>query len=113
MLCTPGCRKSGAVMGMKELIENKIRAALSPDVLEIIDESPNHSGDRKESHFRLLIVSSAFEGLGSVERQRKVFQVLSPEIMGKIHALSQTTLSPKEWAQRGFVRNPPPCSHRK
>lgn len=88
-------------MKMAELIEARIRAALSPEILEVKDESHLHAGhagarEGGESHFRLLIVSSRFEGLPRIARQRAVNDILKAELKERIHALAMRTLTPEE-----------------
>ena len=51
---------------------------------------------RGETHFRVRIVSEAFNGLSHVERQRKIYAVLEDELAGPVHALALTTLTPDE-----------------
>lgn len=74
-------------------IEKKLRDALAPTHLEVIDESEGHRGhagfrEGGESHFRVVIRSSAFEGQSRVARQRLVMDALKDELKGPIHALS-------------------------
>ncbi|MBA4807520.1 BolA family transcriptional regulator [Brevundimonas sp.] len=88
------------------IIREKLETALSPQRLEIEDDSGRHAGhhheggmDAKpggESHFNLLIVSSAFEGQSRVLRQRAVNELLREELAGPIHALSIKALAPGE-----------------
>ena len=47
-------------------------------------------------HFELLLVSSAFEGKGLVERHRMVYAALGPAVGNEIHALALKTLTPGE-----------------
>lgn len=89
---------------MAEKIDAKIRAALAPERLEVRDEShlhAGHAGSRPEgeSHFRLLIVSSGFEGLSRLARQRAVNDILKDELGGRIHALAMRTLTPEEFSR--------------
>ena len=51
-------------------------------------------------HFEALIVSSAFEGRTRVARHQMVYATLGDRMRHEIHALSMTTLTPAEWAQR-------------
>jgi len=51
-------------------------------------------------HFQALIVSDAFEHLPKVRRHQLVYGVLGERMREEIHALSMTTLTPGEWAQR-------------
>jgi BolA protein len=91
--------------GMPDSIESMIRAklthALSPVVLEIVDESAKHAGHAgarpgEQTHFRLTVVSSAFEDLSRVARQRKIYGLLEEEFSAGLHALSLRALTPEE-----------------
>lgn len=88
-------------MRVSDSIHRKITEALKPDRLEVTDESHLHAGhagarEGGESHFRLLIVASAFEGLNRVARQRIVNDILREELREQIHALAMKTLTPEE-----------------
>lgn len=88
-------------MGTGDVIRDKLTAALSPLRLEIIDESHKHIGHEGapsggESHFQVEIVSRAFEGCSRLKRQRMVYEILSSELAGPVHALSLATLTPGE-----------------
>lgn len=50
-------------------------------------------------HFEAVIVSSAFDGKGLLQRHKLVYQVLGDK-MERIHALSMQTLTPEQWAAR-------------
>lgn len=90
------------------IIRKKLAEGLSPERLELEDDSWRHAGhhheggmDAKpggESHFNLLIVSAAFEGQGRVQRQRAVNGLLREELAGPVHALSIKALTPAEAA---------------
>ena len=58
-----------------------------------------HMGDdgSGESHFRVTVVSGVFTGKNRVERQRMVYDLLSDEMEGGIHALSIKALTPDEY----------------
>lgn len=62
-------------------------------MLELADESSRHAGHAGarpggETHYRLRMVSAAFEGLNRVARQRLVYQALGEEFDTGLHALS-------------------------
>ncbi len=69
--------------------------------VEITDDSSLHAGHPGAraggGHFRVTIVSEAFDGLGPVQRHRLVHQVLAEELKESIHALVLKTLTPDEW----------------
>ena len=82
-------------------IDNKLRAQFAPTRLSIEDESSRHYGhagwrEGGETHFRVEIVSTAFEGQGRVARQRLVYGALKDEFDAGLHALALTTLTPSE-----------------
>ena len=62
-----------------ELIEQKL-ARLSPDSVELIDDSEQHAGHAGAKggggHFQLIIVSPLFEGKSAQERHRMVHAAL-------------------------------------
>jgi acid stress-induced BolA-like protein IbaG/YrbA len=51
-------------------------------------------------HFEALIVSPEFEGLSRIRRHQRVYAALGDRMREEIHALSMTTLTPAEWADR-------------
>ena len=70
-----------------------------PDLLllDIVDESHMHAGRAgQESHFKILMVSSAFTNLSRVQRQRQVQDLLKEEFESGLHALSLRLLTPAE-----------------
>ena len=84
-----------------ERIRRKLVDAFAPERLDVDDESARHQGhagarEGGESHFSVTVVSSAFSGIGRVERQRRVYAALSEELAGPVHALSLRALAPGE-----------------
>ena len=82
-------------------LTRKLTAALSPSVLEVVDDSARHAGhsgagEDGESHFNITITSAAFVGLNRVARQRLVYGVVADELAGPVHALSLATFAPGE-----------------
>lgn len=72
--------------------------ALDPIQMEVIDDSHKHAGHGtgEAGVYRLQIVSSRFEGLGTMARHRLVYDALGDLMGGAIHALSITAQSPEE-----------------
>jgi BolA protein len=84
-----------------DTIERKLRAALAPNSLTVIDEShlhQGHAGHRPggESHFRVKIEAQAFAGQNRVARQRAIYKILDDELKGPIHALALDARAPGE-----------------
>ena len=98
-------------MRVQATIEQKLTEALQPLHLEVINESGNHNvPPGSESHFKVVIVSKAFEGKMLIKRHRLVNEVLAEELQGVIHALALHTYTEQEWAeQTGGAPMSPPC----
>ncbi len=98
-------------MSVATQIETKITQALSPEVLEVTNESNRHSvAPGSETHFKLVIVSSGFANQNRVQRHRTVNELLASELQQGVHALSLKLYTPSEWdAREGQVPKSPPC----
>ena len=78
---------------VKQAITNKLRETFAPESLDVIDEShlhEGHAGHRPggETHFRIHIVSRAFEGKSRIECHRMINATLAAELAGSVHALA-------------------------
>ncbi len=87
--------------GVAARMRQTLETGLAPVRLDIVDESQLHAGHAGarpagESHFRVTIVSAAFEGKNRVDRQRMVYGLLSTELENQIHALALKTMTPAE-----------------
>ncbi|MGC4250135.1 MAG: BolA family protein [Sphingobium sp.] len=82
-------------------IESRLRAALSPRHLAVIDDSEMHRGHAGhdgsgESHFTVEIVADRFTGQNRVVRQRLVNAALADLLRDKVHALAIKAKAPDE-----------------
>lgn len=100
-------------MTVTESILQKIKKDFSPEHLELIDESHKHSGNRKESHFKLILSSPSFEGMNTLKRHRMVHESLKEELAGPVHALSLSLYTPEEWQEEASPLKTPDCSHKR
>jgi BolA protein len=77
-----------------------LKAALPIDQIAIEDESHLHAGHAGAAsgggHFKLTLVSSAFDGLNRVARHRLIYTALNRHIPTEIHALTIEAHSPAE-----------------
>jgi BolA protein len=76
---------------VKEILRQKLDEAFHPLHLEVIDQSLAHQGHKEagsagNSHFKIILVSKAFEGKSPLERHRMVYACLAEEIK-QIHAV--------------------------
>jgi BolA protein len=87
----------------RQLVENRLRSRLDAVHLEVEDESAQHAGHLEAegggSHFRVLVVSPRFEGLGRVAVQRLVYEALEDLMVNDIHALQIRTYTPRQWLE--------------
>ena len=98
-------------MTIQAQIEQKLQNAMQPDFLEVLNESHMHNvAPGSESHFKVTLVSSQFNGKMLIARHRLINGILAVELNGKIHALALHTLSPDEYVERaGKVAESPLC----
>ena len=88
-------------MSVQSTLVEKLTAALSPQWLEVINESHMHSVPaNSETHFKLVVVSDAFNGKRSVARHQLVYAAVSEELAGPVHALALHTYTEQEWNER-------------
>jgi BolA family transcriptional regulator, general stress-responsive regulator len=87
--------------------------ALSPLEISIADESALHAGHPGAAsgggHYRMTLVSAAFEGRPRVARHRLVYDALADLMQREIHALAMTLLAPDE-TRTGSAPFPPHTS---
>lgn len=84
-------------MGNKDTIERKLQV-LQPEFLEVNNESHKHNvPPGSESHFKVTVVSNAFQGKMLIKRHRMVNDILADELAQSIHALSLHTMTIEEW----------------
>jgi BolA protein len=96
-----GSMTQTATRPVVELIDERLRAALSPSALTVLNESAQHRGHMGddgtgETHFRVEITADAFAGQSRVARQRLVNQALADLLATRIHALAIRARAPGE-----------------
>ena len=96
---------------IQDRIEQKLADAIDLQHLEVVNESRNHNVPTgSESHFKVVLVSEAFQGISLVARHRQVNRVLSHELANDIHALAIHTYTEGEWRKKnGETPMSPPC----
>ena len=62
-----------------------------------------------ETHFKVVIVSSAFANKLPVARHQLVYGVLAEELRSGVHALTITSRTPEEWSASSAVAASPRC----
>ena len=81
-------------------IEKRLRTKFEPEVLGVEDESYMHKGHEGakdgRGHFRVLIISDAFEGKNLIDRHRMIYMALDEMMRLDIHALAIDAWAPDE-----------------
>lgn len=84
---------------MQNRIEQKLKNAFSPQLLEVIDDSESHRGhggwrEGGGTHFNVKMRADAFAGKSRVAQQRLVYAELKEEFANGLHALSLDLAAP-------------------
>ena len=99
-----------AMGSIETSIRNKVLSAFQPAFIELENESSNHHvPPGSETHFKLILVSEKFQGVSRVDRQRRVYELLSDERAQGLHALAMWTFTPEEWAKAPQNLESPNC----
>jgi BolA protein len=88
-------------MNTLQRIRDTLAQALSPERLDVSDESAKHAGHMgaipgKTTHVRVVVVAYAFRGRSRVERHRIVNRLLAAEMEAGLHALAIEAKAPDE-----------------
>jgi BolA protein len=80
-------------------IDQRLRRALAPTRLEVINDSDRHLGHAGhdgsgESHFTVIVESPAFADMNRLQRQRAVNEALGDLLRDRIHALAIRASAP-------------------
>jgi stress-induced morphogen len=94
---------SAAVGPLESRMLACITRVLSPTHLQMENESHKHGGGSGgESHFKVLVVSAAFEGKSLLDRHRLVNDAVKDGATNiPVHALSISAKTPAQWAAAG------------
>ncbi|KAF9972186.1 hypothetical protein BGZ73_004725 [Actinomortierella ambigua] len=84
-------------------IRSTLTEVLKPEAIEIINDSAKHAHHSamrgvtsKETHFRVNVISEAFQGKSTMQRHRMIYAALKKEFDEGLHALSLNTKTPEE-----------------
>ncbi len=87
-------------MDRVEAIRQHLTDALSPEHLDIVDESHMHKGHAGAAsgagHFKVTIISNIFAGQATLARHRMVYEAVDNLMPSEIHALSIKAMTPDE-----------------
>jgi BolA protein len=88
-------------MRTADVITQKLTEAFAPESVRVVDESDQHKGHAGhrpggQTHFRVFIVSEAFQGKSRLDRHRMINDALAQELAGGVHALAIHASTPAE-----------------
>jgi BolA protein len=88
-------------MSIETEMRERLLVALEPTRLDVVNESHLHAGHAGspgtgESHFRVLIVATVFEGRSRLERHRLVNEAVADLLKHRVHALAIKAYAPGE-----------------
>ena len=91
-------------------IEFILGEQFQPAHLQVENESHMHSvPPNSETHFKVVAVSGAFDGVRKVARHQKVYALVADELAGPVHALALHTYTPQEWQSQQTAPDSPQC----
>ena len=93
-------------------IIDRLTTAFAPVHLAVENESHKHSvPPGSETHFKVFVVSAAFEGQAILARHRAVNDaVRDPDTRElPVHALSIQAKTPAQWTEGAQLHSTPPC----
>mmetsp|Transcript_59032 Transcript_59032/g.133699 ORF Transcript_59032/g.133699 Transcript_59032/m.133699 type:complete len:147 (+) Transcript_59032:51-491(+) len=95
---------------MQERIEAQLASSFPVQHLDVLNES--HGKVEDESHFKVVLVSEAFEGKNLVARHRLVNGALADPSTGALpfHSLTIVAKTPEQWDKDTTVPASPQCA---
>ena len=87
-------------MNIVHEIKSRLKKTIAIDHLTIMDDTGKHlrhqhyDGGR---HFKIIIVSSTFEGVSLLDRHKLVYLALDGMIKNEIHAIGLKTIATSEY----------------
>ncbi|AFY73084.1 stress-induced morphogen [Synechococcus sp. PCC 7502] len=91
-------------------IQATLTAKLEAEFVQITNQSDRHKHHKHRpegsGHYDAIIVSPLFAGKSLMQQHRLVYESLALEMQTSIHALSLSTFTPKQWADRQNSDNP-------
>ena len=88
-------------MSVKDTLIAKLTEKFAPVFLDVLDESNSHFGhagwrEGGETHFRVRIATSHFDGMSRVAQHRAIHEVLDADLKDRVHALAIEVLPSAE-----------------
>lgn len=106
--------KAPVFSGFRGPVAEAVAAAVARDLapvhLEVHNESASHCVPKNsETHFKVVVVSAAFDGVPLVKRHRMVNAALREQLDAGVHALSIVARTEAQFAANSEVKPSPAC----
>jgi len=97
-------------MKTQTTLTERLQAEFTPDYLSVLNESYMHNvPEGSESHFKVVLVSSAFIDCRKVARHQRVYALVGDLLAGALHALALHIYTPDEWQAVNGAPASPAC----
>ena len=97
-------------MRLETLLRESLIQDINPTFIDLENESHGHNVPKNsETHFRLVVVSDAFDGLSRVKRHQLVYKAADQALKQGVHALAMQCFTESEWADNPDRLTSPPC----
>ena len=90
-------------MNLVQEIKSRLKKSMIIDHLTIMDDTGKHLRHKHYDggkHFKIIIVSSTFEGVSLLDRHKLVYQALNGMIKNDIHAIGLKTIATSEYINK-------------
>ena len=97
-------------MNIETTISKRLQQQFTPLHLTVENESYQHNVPaHSETHFKITIVSKAFDNQSRVARHQMIYKLLNDLMTKPIHALSIHAFTPEQWQSNTIVPETPHC----
>lgn len=85
----------------KDRLTKIISKSLNSDYLDVTNESHRHHvPPNSETHFKITVVTTKFEGMSLINRHRRINALAQMEFDTGLHALAIHAYTPAQWASK-------------
>lgn len=96
-------------MSRQERILKILEQHYTQSHVSVLNESMHHHVPKNsETHFKIEIISEAFENMSRLQRHQMINQLLQEEFKSGMHALSLHLYTAEEWQKRNKKSLPSP-----
>ena len=91
---------------LEQKIYQIIKTKINSSHIEILNESHKHSGNRTDTHFKLVVVSEKFKGISLVKRHQIIYKEVAELFNQGLKALALHCYTPEEYHNSKVMASP-------